>query len=605
MKTKLLLSLLALAGIVAFASCSKDDNGNEGGGEGLSEVKITESDNAIKLTYSQSEAPGMSVDVEYLWEFNGDACTRCVQKSTYPTADIAAAVYQELLNESVRGSVGEGSGSPEPTYSLSGRVITCDLTALYSGKTKAQVRQAAQFLKQAIEGSQGGTDTPGGDTPGGDTPGGGDVVGGDPSDVAIMYYISGETIPLNFEDDVYVIGSFKENGVVKTGWYSISYTDENSFTHLDLTSGDFPATEGTQIHFLIFHTEVGKPEVASDGSLELDLSAQLNGPAFILAGSGTYVSGQVFAILYHQCAFVRIGSFSGIGHNEQSVTVKLGGRDLVTSVTMELGDNGYAPVPGEANEVVTIAYDKSLNSDSGFMWAYLPGKYNYDVALSARSLYGDYLYETRFDATDVSDLEQGDVLTLNNLPLTEVGVRMYSGSPFWAYQNIGATSTNPSGDYFTWANVDGHADRDYWVAYSAATYEESEGGPYKSNIMARSKYDAAWMNLGGTWRMPSQDNFYTLAQRCNVAWTADGAVFTGKGDYSACTITLPWSGQDGWPSAYSNSYYWTATYNAATSTQFKHAYAFCIAYDAVGPYETKQTEPQICYCGFAIRPVSE
>lgn len=601
--------MLALAGMATFASCGKDDNGNEnGGGEGLSEVKITESGNTIKLTYSVNEGPGMSVDVEYLWEFSGDACTRCVQKSTYPNADIAAAVYEELQNESVRGSVGEGSGDSALNYTLSGRTISCDLTALYKDKTKAQVRQAAQLLKQMIEGSQGG-DTPGGVVPGGDNPGGGDVGGGDPSDVEIKFIISGEPVPLDYSgSDVYVMGSYKENGAVKTGWYSVGSTDDQGFTYLDFISGDFPATEGTQIHFLIFHTETGKPELASDGSLELDLSTQLNGPTFIIAGSGTYVSGQVFAILYHQCAFVRIGSFSGIGHGEKSVTVKLGGRDLVTSVKMELTEDGYASVPGEANEVVTIAYDKSLTSDTGFMWAYLPGKYNYDVALSARNNYDDYLYETRFDATDVSDLEQGDVLTLNNLPLTEVGVKMYSGSPYWAYQNVGATAAEPNGSYFSWANVEAHNNPSYWVAssYSVADYQATPGGAYTQNIMARTQYDAAWMNLGGTWRMPTQDNFYSLATKCTVAWTDAGAVFTGKGDYAGHTITLPWSGINAMPDPYSQSYYWTSTYNAAASdATFKRAYAFCIAYNASGPYETKQTEPYACMEGCAVRPVSE
>ena len=169
MKTRFIFAMLAIAGVVSFVSCGKDDNnGNNGnGGEGgsLSEVTITETENAIKLTYSQSEVPGMSVDVEYVWEFNGDACSKCVQKSTYPNEQIAEAVFLELTSDVERGSLDEGSDNPKPSYSLSGRVITCDLTAMYSGKTKEQVRAAAQLLKQVIEGSLGG-DTPGGDVVG-------------------------------------------------------------------------------------------------------------------------------------------------------------------------------------------------------------------------------------------------------------------------------------------------------------------------------------------------------------------------------------------------------------------------------------------------------
>lgn len=104
----------------------------------------------------------------------------------------------------------------------------------------------------------------------------------------------------------------------------------------------------------------------------------------------------------------------------------------------------------------------------------------------------------------------------------------------WATMNIGATSSTDKGCYFCWGGTEGYKhDGSKWVKASDNTTELSGGfskanAPYySSSASAYTTYttedgktvldladDAANANWGGSWRMPTNDDFVDLAANC-------------------------------------------------------------------------------------------
>ena len=91
----------------------------------------------------------------------------------------------------------------------------------------------------------------------------------------------------------------------------------------------------------------------------------------------------------------------------------------------------------------------------------------------------------------------------------------------WANMNVGAKKASGFGTYFAWGET---KSKDY---YSWNTYAWSKGdSPFLtkySNTDRRSQLapvdDAAHVNLGGGWRMPTVDEFEELINNCTWEWT--------------------------------------------------------------------------------------
>ena len=91
----------------------------------------------------------------------------------------------------------------------------------------------------------------------------------------------------------------------------------------------------------------------------------------------------------------------------------------------------------------------------------------------------------------------------------------------WANMNVGAKKASGFGTYFAWGET---KSKDY---YSWNTYAWSKGDSQfltkYSNTDRRSQLapvdDAAHVNLGGEWRMPTVDEFEELINNCTWEWT--------------------------------------------------------------------------------------
>ena len=107
-------------------------------------------------------------------------------------------------------------------------------------------------------------------------------------------------------------------------------------------------------------------------------------------------------------------------------------------------------------------------------------------------------------------------------------------SVYWSKYNLGANSPEEIGGQFAWGETnpkDSYSINNY-------SYYDNDRAMYidiGDNIYG-TKYDAATVNLGANWRMPTKEEMKELLDKCNSEWTqingVNGLKFTGtNGNY--------------------------------------------------------------------------
>ena len=126
----------------------------------------------------------------------------------------------------------------------------------------------------------------------------------------------------------------------------------------------------------------------------------------------------------------------------------------------------------------------------------------------------------------------------------------------WATMNIGAKTITDVGLFFQWGDTKGYAadqigseigqKRFYWADYKYGNGTTSPGttGMTKYNstdgkTVLDASDDAAAVNWGGVWRMPTTDEYVSLGNSTTSAWTTDyqgsgvaGLILTSRSDSS-------------------------------------------------------------------------
>ena len=96
----------------------------------------------------------------------------------------------------------------------------------------------------------------------------------------------------------------------------------------------------------------------------------------------------------------------------------------------------------------------------------------------------------------------------------------------WATFNVGATKPEEYGDYFAWGETEPKELYDWstykWCdgSYNTLTKynTDSEYGVVDNKKILESSDDAAYVNWGGNWRMPSVDEWNELLSHCSLKW---------------------------------------------------------------------------------------
>ena len=169
----------------------------------------------------------------------------------------------------------------------------------------------------------------------------------------------------------------------------------------------------------------------------------------------------------------------------------------------------------------------------------------------------------------------------------------------WASCNVGASLPEEYGDYFAWGEVKPKSSytESNSVTYGLSTSTLKSRGIIDSDGNLTAAYDAATVNWGGGWRMPTLAEVEELIDECTWEWTTyknvNGYRVTGP---NANSIFLPAAGfYDGivFYDTYYYDHYWSATCNSDSN----FAYDFFFESDGYVSYNSRR------YYGYPTRPV--
>ena len=163
----------------------------------------------------------------------------------------------------------------------------------------------------------------------------------------------------------------------------------------------------------------------------------------------------------------------------------------------------------------------------------------------------------------------------------------------WATMNVGAGSPGDYGDYFAWGEV--HPKPEY-NEENSVTYEKYITG----SICGNSQYDSARYHWGGSWRLPTEEEFAELKEKCRWIWSKEngheGYTVVGPNGNS---IFLPAAGYRYGTSTYyvgTDGYYWSDSPNESDVQYACHLYFFD---------DYRDVRWRNRYYGQSVRPVSD
>lgn len=165
----------------------------------------------------------------------------------------------------------------------------------------------------------------------------------------------------------------------------------------------------------------------------------------------------------------------------------------------------------------------------------------------------------------------------------------------WASCNLGATKPEDYGNYYAWGET---APKDsYWKDTYSYFSKDSQTWINIGNDIAGTSYDAATVNLGGGWKMPTSGQMDELVNKCEWKWGEQngikGCFVSGNGN----TIFLPAAGAI---KVSSNTVigeqldYWTSSLSNYDD------YAYDLWYYNGNIYSSSHGDK---FWGFSIRPV--
>ena len=146
---------------------------------------------------------------------------------------------------------------------------------------------------------------------------------------------------------------------------------------------------------------------------------------------------------------------------------------------------------------------------------------------------------------------------INNNGYDYVDLELPSGT-LWATMNVGASKASDAGLYFQWGDTKGYTAAQVGTGDGKKKFD-SNWSDYKwcdTDKKTFTKYttkgetleledDAAHVNMGGSWHMPSPDQIRELIDNTTSEWTSldgvNGRLFTSKKDGSE-SIFIPAAG---------------------------------------------------------------
>lgn len=253
------------------------------------------------------------------------------------------------------------------------------------------------------------------------------------------------------------------------------------------------------------------------------------------------------------------------------------------------------------------------------------------VALAEGVNLSDLSFEYTTDPTHgamkgipMKDIEGNDAVTPGSVyTITANNWHEYVkvGDQKWATMNVGATETNPNGLYFAWGETTGHAaatngdgafvsgfatDNSKGFSWANApfngsenydgTYFDSVKGDVCPNGVLALAYDAAYVNWGGAWRMPTDNDFIAF-----LGGTSSSFTEVEDGSFTHQSVTFPAAGYGHGSVLRGNideddNYYWSSSLSTSNPSR---AYLLSFIYGAAYMSSGNRCD------GRPVRPLSE
>ena len=180
----------------------------------------------------------------------------------------------------------------------------------------------------------------------------------------------------------------------------------------------------------------------------------------------------------------------------------------------------------------------------------------------------------------------------------------------WATCNIGASTPEEPGDLFAWGETTTKSPfftKDNYKYYNASEESFTKYNDSDNKITLELEDDAAHVNWGGNWRMPTEEEQKELinTNNCTWEWTTQNSVngykVTSKknGNYIFLpVVSIGWEGDSGNPTVYGD--YWSSS--LSTEDSYGQGLSFCYYYS----YDYYlYTIYRNRYYGLSVRPVCE
>ncbi len=251
----------------------------------------------------------------------------------------------------------------------------------------------------------------------------------------------------------------------------------------------------------------------------------------MVSGSGNYELGSEVTITATPNENYYLEGWSDCDSKELVRTIKLTSSD--TTFTANFAKKPYLTVKTNNSNYGTVS------GSSGY---YMPGE---EVTITATPNSGAYFVEWNDGNTDnprtVTVNEDitytatfAEVLNGTENGYEWVGLGLPSGTK-WATCNVGATTPEGYGNYYAWGETEPKTTYDWstykWCNGSSSTLTKyntsSDYGTVDNKTVLEPEDDAAAVNWGGAWRMPTDAEWTELRTNCTWTWTT----LNGKNGY--------------------------------------------------------------------------
>ena len=270
------------------------------------------------------------------------------------------------------------------------------------------------------------------------------------------------------------------------------------------------------------------------------------------------------------------------------------------------GEDGLTPKFKIENEYWYVSYDNGVNWD---VWGKATAEGNgcdCQSIIQGVEYDDEYVYITLADGTVLAlPLDaSSETPEIPDTPTVGIEAVDLGLSVKWAGFNVGANSPEEYGDYFAWGETspkDEYTEETYqYVKFTEDAWGDKTAEYTNLGDISGTQYDAASVNWGGTWRMPTKAEQQELLNNCtwekSMYNDVKGYLVTGPNGNS---IFLPAAGYRYGSSSYDvGSYgdYWSST--PREGSDHDACYLF-FGSEGLG------WDWSYRYVGLSVRPVSE